>query len=75
MITMASPVDADLLRLRHEFISMPMLALTVAQVARLLSIRPAHAADILGALEAEEWLVRMPGGVYRRAEQLGRVRV
>ena len=67
---MASPIDADLLRLRHEYLSAPMLSLTVAQVARLLSIRPDHATVILTSLEEDSWLIRTPTGFYRRREPL-----
>jgi hypothetical protein len=70
MITMASPVDADLLRLRHEYISAPMLSLTVAQVARLLSVRIDKAIVILTTLEEESWLTRTPTGLYRRRDSL-----
>jgi hypothetical protein len=70
MVTMASPIDADLLRLRHEYISAPTLSLTVAQVARLLSIRSDHATIILTTLEEESWLMRTPTGLYRRREPL-----
>jgi len=73
MMPMASPVDADLLRLRHEYISAPTLSLTVAQVARLLSIRTDHATVILTTLEEEGWLIRTPTGLYRRRDPwLGR---
>jgi hypothetical protein len=68
MIAMAIPVDADLLRLRHEYLSAPTLALTVAQVARLLSIRTDHATVILTTLEEERWLIRTPTGLYRRRD-------
>jgi hypothetical protein len=70
MITMASPVDADLLRLRHEYISSPMLSLTAAQVARLLSVRIDKAIVILSTLEEESWLTRTPTGLYRRRDSL-----
>ena len=70
MMTMASPVDADLLRLRHEYISAPTLSLTVAQVARLLSVRIDTATVILTTLEEESWLTRTPTGLYRRRESL-----
>jgi predicted transcriptional regulator of viral defense system len=73
MITTASPVDADLLRLRHEYISAPKLCLTVAQVARLLSVRIDHATAILTTLEEESWLTRTPTGLYRRGESLPKV--
>ena len=67
MITVASAIDAETLRLRGEFLAMPGLCLTVEQAARLLSIRVQHAAEILSTLEDEKFLVRLPGGGYRRA--------
>ena len=51
MITMGSAVDADLLRLRHEFLAMPALVLTAMQAARLLDVRVEHAADLSGLIE------------------------
>jgi hypothetical protein len=72
MVTMACPVDADLLRLRHEYICAPALCLSAAQVARLLSIRIDHATAILNELEEERWLVRTPTGLYRRREPVYR---
>jgi hypothetical protein len=68
MITMGSAVDADLLRLRHEFLAMPALVLTPMQAARLLAIRAEHAVEILTTLEEEGWLIRSPAGRYRRSE-------
>ena len=56
MITMASPVDADLLRLQHEFLSQRTLSLTAGQVARLLSIRMDHALEVLATLVQDGWL-------------------
>jgi hypothetical protein len=70
MITIASPVDADSLRLRHEFLAAPALCLTVAQTARLLGIRVDHAAAILTLFEEEGWLIRTSAGLYRRSEPL-----
>lgn len=67
MIAAAAPIDADLLRLRHEFLSMPTLTLTVQQVARLLGVRTAQAAELLAALEREQLLTRGDTGLYRRA--------
>lgn len=62
------PVDADQLRLRHEFLSMPGLTLTIPQAARLLDVRPQHAAGLLMSLEAEGLLMRTACGAYRRAQ-------
>jgi hypothetical protein len=64
--TVAAPVDADLLRLRNEFLAMPGLCLTIRQTARLLSVRDTHARALLDALRAEGLLIRNGGGLYRR---------
>jgi hypothetical protein len=68
MITTGSAVDADLLRLRHEFLTMPALVLTPAQAARLLDVRVGHALEILTTLEDEGWLIQSRTGSYRRSE-------
>jgi hypothetical protein len=70
MIALGLPVDSDSLRLRHEFLAAPALCLTVAQTARLLSIRADHAALILAQFEEEGWLIRTSAGLYRRSEPL-----
>jgi len=70
MIALASPVDADSLRLRHEFLVAPALCLTVAQAARLLSIRIDQSGAILSLLAEEGWLIRTPAGAYRRSQPL-----
>lgn len=70
MIAAAPPIDADQLRLRHEFLSMPGLVLSTAQVARLLDIHVRHAETLLESLEDEGFLVRQAYGAYRRAEPL-----
>jgi hypothetical protein len=67
MIAAAGPIDADLLRLRHEFLSMPTLTLTAPQVARLLGVRTVQAAELLAALEREKLLTCGDTGLYRRA--------
>jgi hypothetical protein len=66
MVTKASPIDADLLRLRSEFLMQQTLRLTAPQVARLLGVRLEHALDMLSTLEAEGWLVHSPGGQFHR---------
>jgi hypothetical protein len=65
MISVACPVEADVLRLRHEFVSMPGLRLTPQQTARLLGVRLEHAMELLAALEEEAFLMRAAGGSYR----------
>jgi response regulator of citrate/malate metabolism len=67
MITLAKPIDADTLRVRHEFLAMPGLVLTAAQTARLYSLSTAHAKALLETLEDEHFLMSDPNGVYRRA--------
>jgi hypothetical protein len=68
MVTLAPPIDADLLRLRHEFLSMPGLVLTASQTARLLGIRIWHAEALLATLEADGFLIRTPSAAFRRTE-------
>jgi hypothetical protein len=68
MISMGNAVDADLLRLRHEFLAMPALVLTTAQAARLLDVRVEHALEILTTLADEGWLIQSHAGAYRRCE-------
>jgi len=70
MIPIAPPIDADSLRLRHEFLVAPALCLTVPQAARLLAIRADQAAAILNLLEKEGWLIRTATGAYRRSQPL-----
>ena len=41
MVTFADAIDADALRIRHEFLEMPGLVLTVAQTARSYYTIPA----------------------------------
>lgn len=68
MIALSKPIDADTLRIRHEFLAMPGMRLAVPQAARLLGVSPAHAAEMLHVLEEEGFLVHAPDGQYRRAE-------
>jgi predicted transcriptional regulator of viral defense system len=66
MVTLRAPVDADLLRLRTEFATMPGLCLTVDQTARLLSVRKPKACALLDSLVVDGLLVRSVSGMYRR---------
>ena len=67
MIAAAGPTDLDALRLRHEFLEMPGLTISVPQAARLLGLRSEHAAAILDTLAREEFLMLTPAGSYQRA--------
>ena len=72
MVCFAEAIDADVLRIRHEFLDMPGLVLTVAQTARLYALSAAHAHALLDALVAEGFLVCRSTGDYRRATPLTR---
>ena len=66
MIALAKAIDADTLRIRHEFLEMPGLVLTVAQTARLYALSQAHAKALLDELEGEGFLMHRHDA-YRRA--------
>ena len=66
MTTAARLLDADTLYLRHEFLALPGLCLTVAQAARLMNVGLDQASRILRALEEEEFLKRTAVDIYRR---------
>lgn len=70
MIAFADAIDADALRIRHEFLEMPGLALTVAQTARLYGLSTAHAIALLDGLANDGFLVGGVNGVYRRSMPL-----
>ena len=67
MVRFADAIDADALRIRHEFLDMPGLVLTVAQAARLYDLSAAHAKVLLDSLAADGFLAGGPGGAYRRS--------
>lgn len=59
--------DADLLRLRVEFLAMSGLRLTVDQAARRLDVRVEKSRALLSSLEDEGFLMCESDGGYRRA--------
>lgn len=65
MIVTAEPLEADALRLRHEFLAMPALCLTPLQAARLVGVRVPHAEQMLDELVVEGFLMRTADGLYR----------
>ena len=67
MIALADAIDADALRIRHEFLEMPGLVLTVAQTAHLYALSTAHAEAVLEGLEDDGFLLSVGDGVYRRS--------
>ena len=66
MITVAEPIDADTLRIRHEFLVQPDLCLSADVAATVLGVPLRHASLILESLVFEQFLARTPGGQYRR---------
>ena len=70
MVAVAEPIDADTLRIRHEFLAMPGMCLAVPEAAHLLGVSLSHAADMLEVMEQEGFLIHTADGQYRRAEPL-----
>ena len=66
MITLAEPIDADTLRIRHEFLTRPDLLVSADVFAELLGIPLRHALMILESLVFEGFLARTPDGRYGR---------
>lgn len=69
MITVAEPIDADTLRLRHQFLTVPDLCTSVDGCAEFLDVPPRHAQLILESLVREGFLVRNADARYVRAPQ------
>ena len=67
MITFAEPIDLDTLRIRHEFISVPDLRVSLDPIAALLQIVPQRARLALQSLLLEGFLARTPDGYHVRA--------
>jgi DNA-binding IclR family transcriptional regulator len=66
MITASAPIDADALRIRHEFLTLPGLRASVASFAALLSVSPRQARRVLDSLVDEGFLERGAGDQYAR---------
>ena len=71
MITLAEPIDADTLRIRHEFLTRQDLQLSAGGVAELLGVPLRHAVVILESLAQERFLERAVGGGYLRKPAAG----
>lgn len=64
MFTVAEPIDADTLRIRHEFLTRPDLCVSADVVGLLLGVPERHAAIILESLVFERFLARTATGQY-----------
>lgn len=68
MITLADPLDLDVLRIRHEYLIVPDRRLSPDAVASLLHVSRHHATAMLDALVSEQFLFRTADGAYSRAQ-------
>jgi hypothetical protein len=66
MIAIAGPIDADALRIRHEFLTLPGLRASVHSCALLLNVAPRHARLVLESLADDGFLDRSDDGWYTR---------
>jgi hypothetical protein len=71
MITVAEPIDADTLRMRHEFLTMPDLRVSAGEVAGLLGVSLRQALVILESMVFERFLARSADGRYVRVFAAG----
>jgi DNA-binding IclR family transcriptional regulator len=67
VITIAEPLDLDVLRIRHEFLSMPDLRASVDQMAARIGVHTRHAHQMLEALVDEGFLTHTADNQYVRA--------
>jgi Fic family protein len=70
MVIFAEAIDADVLRIRNEYLEMPGMHLTAPQAARLTGVTLAHAIAMLEELEDEGFLIRAADGTYHRGTDL-----
>ena len=66
MIAVAEPIDADTLRLRHEFLALPDLCVSAEACAQLLGVPLRRAVGVLESLASEGFLDRTDRGRYER---------
>ncbi len=67
MLTIAEPIDADTLRIRHEFLAQPDLCVSADVVAAMLGLPLRHASILLESLVFERFLARTAHGQYIRS--------
>jgi len=66
MIAVAEPIDADTLRIRHEFLAGPDLHASAEWCAHLLGVPARHAFLILESLVHDGFLQRTAGAEYTK---------
>jgi|SoimicMinimDraft_3_1059731.scaffolds.fasta_scaffold117911_1 hypothetical protein len=66
-MTAAEPIDADALRIRHEFLTRPHLQLSAGAAAALLDLPLRYAVVILESLVRDRFLERSSDGRFTRA--------
>jgi len=66
VITVAEPIDADSLRIRHEFLTLPDLCESVDACAQFLEVPSRHARAILDSLVDDGFLQRNGDDRYVR---------
>jgi hypothetical protein len=67
MITIADPIDLDTLRIRHEFLAVPDLRVSVDRTAAQYHLASRHALVALESLVWEGFLARTADGQYVRS--------
>jgi hypothetical protein len=67
MLTIAEPIDADTLRIRHEFLAQPDLCVSADVFAAMLGLPLRHASVLLESLVFERFLARTANGQYIRS--------
>ena len=68
-MTVSSTVEANLHRVRGEFLEMPGLRLTVAQARRLWNLDARLCETLLVTLVETRFLVRLRDGAFVRADR------
>jgi hypothetical protein len=70
MITVAEPIDADTLRIRHEFLTRPGLSVSADVLAAEYGVPLRHALVILESLVLEGFLGHSADGRYSRVPRV-----
>jgi len=69
MIAVAEPIDADALRIRHEFLRVPGLRASAGDISLVLDVSSRHALLIIESLVRDGFLERTTEGQYVRCPE------